>query len=257
MKKKSIKYLATAVVSAAVIISGCGSTAGSQSSVSEQTAVQSEVASSSAESSSAAQAAASESTDTASVAASSTSVAESTTEAVNDDGWKEAFSDYITQRSADDSIVGYALINVCDNGIPSLVEEGDCEATGNTVLVYKDGVISETYLSRLGYSYAEKGNILVNSDGNTGAYYDVVYEVLDGYLVKTAQGEYSIIIDDDGNLKTDENGEEVYEYKWNGQDIDKDGYDKNLADAISGRQMISVDDVEYLDYDAMIAELAK
>ena len=100
MKKKSIKYLATAVVSAAVIISGCGSTAGSQSSVSEQTAVQSEVASSSAESSSAAQAAASESTDTASVAASSTSVAESTTEAVNDDGWKEAFSDYITQRSA-------------------------------------------------------------------------------------------------------------------------------------------------------------
>ena len=233
MKNDIIRYLTAAAVSAAVIMSGCGSTASSQSSVSEQPSAQSEA-------------------DTFSASA-----PESTAEAVSDDGWKKSFSEYLSKSGNDDSIAGYALINISNNGIPSLVEEGNCEAAGNTILVYKDGVISETQLSRLGYSYADKGDILVNSDGNTGYYYDVVYEFLDGHLVKTAQGEYNYVIGDDGNLKTDENGEEVDEYKWNGQDTDKDGYQKKLADAIGGRQMISADDVKYLDYDEIMAELGE
>lgn len=144
------------------------------------------------------------------------------------DSWKQA---YINHLNAEDpeQWKGYALIYINADDIPELVKVGNSEAVGCTIATYSDSdkKVNEAVLDRLYFTYIERGNLLCNSEGIMDYYYDIVYSMDDKNLLQqTAEGHYGLL--DDSELKTDEAGQPVYEYQWNGEVMTKAGYEKAL-----------------------------
>ncbi|MDO5292026.1 MAG: hypothetical protein Q4F05_04670 [bacterium] len=139
--------------------------------------------------------------------------------------WKQAYLNYLKSETTE-VYEGYNLIYVNNDDIPELVEVGESEAIGCKVLTYYNGQVNATQLSRLYFSYIPKQNLLCNSDGNMGVYYDVVYSIKNGKLTQIAEGIYG----DEDNAKPqfDENGNEIFVYKWNGNSVTKEDYEQSL-----------------------------
>lgn len=142
-----------------------------------------------------------------------------------DSEWKQAYISYL-QQSDEEQWQGYNLIYVNDDDIPELVEIGNSEAAGCKIVSYGDGKIEESQLSRLGFSYIERENLLCNSDGHMDYYYDVVYRLENGRLVETAAGYYGA--EDNSNVQFDENQNPIYQYEWNGVLMTMDEYSRAL-----------------------------
>lgn len=142
-----------------------------------------------------------------------------------DSGWKQAYISYVQQLDAG-PWQGYDLIYVNDDDIPELVEIGNSEAMGCRIVSYSDGKMVESQLSRLGFSYIERENLLCNSDGHMDYYYDVVYRLENGRLVETAAGYFGA--EDNSNVQFDENQNPIYQYEWNGVMVTMDEYSQAL-----------------------------
>ena len=137
------------------------------------------------------------------------------------DLWKKAYIDYIescNQREID----SFDLIYLDDDDIPELVLVGKYSASGCIILNYADGKVHAANLTRLEFSYIERENLLLNCGGNTGAFFDDVYSILDGELVLVAKGDYDILSWEEAG----EDGEEVpvCRYMWNAKTVSEDGY---------------------------------
>lgn len=74
--------------------------------------------------------------------------------------------------------------------------------------------------------YILGANVLDNSDGNMGVYYDRFFEIKDGKWVQTGNGEYGM--EDNTSPEYDENGDYVFQYKWDGKEVTKKKYEKNM-----------------------------
>ena len=59
-----------------------------------------------------------------------------------------------------------------------------------------------------------------------GGYYDTVYQLENGKFVTAAEGSYGEMED----MQRNENDEPVYEYYWNGNQVEKDQYEQNLKE---------------------------
>ena len=138
-------------------------------------------------------------------------------------GWKQA---YISLLQSQDSGQwhGYNLIYINDDAIPELVEIGIDEATGCNIVSFADGAVNETQLSRLYFSYIERGNLLCNSEGNMDSYYDIVYSMESGRLVPIASGYYGA--EDNSNVQLDDEGNPIYQYEWEGILMSRDEYNQ-------------------------------
>lgn len=142
--------------------------------------------------------------------------------------WQEAYIDYLRQGS----VLNYVLIYIDNDDIPELIEIGDCAAAGCRVMnfyaggLHETGVLRETQLNRLYFSYIERGNLLCNSEGNMDCYYDRVYSIIDGQLVLIADGEYGA--EDNSNVQFDEEGSPIYKYEWNGVEMSEADYAQEL-----------------------------
>lgn len=121
---------------------------------------------------------------------------------------------------------GYSLIYLNDDDIPELVAHGNSEASGMKICYYVDGNLVETQLGRTGISYIKKGSLLLNSDGNMGYYYDVVYEMTDGKLLITNEGSWMEDHTDAQGNYDKWNGN--YIYTWNGKTVSKEAYFSEL-----------------------------
>ena len=139
--------------------------------------------------------------------------------------WKQAYIDYIMQLDGE-QWQGYNLIYIDNDDIPELVKIGNSEAVGCSIASYAEGKVQESQLSRLGFSYIERENLLCNSDGNMDHYYDVVYRLENGRLVQAAAGYY--VAEDNSAVRYDENQEPVYQYQWNGAVMTREEYNKAL-----------------------------
>ena len=168
------------------------------------------------------------------------------------EGWQQAYIDHIRTHTADEG-QEYDLIYLDADDVPELVEIGNCEADGCRILNFYDGRIQETQLGRLYFTYIEKENLLCNSEGLMGYYYDNVYSIKDGVLTLIGNGEYWFASEMGDVL--DENGEPLYEYSWNGTKVSKEEYEQDLRaiydtdkakegyqwdDAYSGEEMVAV-----------------
>lgn len=140
--------------------------------------------------------------------------------------WEQAYLDYLDGFEVSNSCT-YSLIYVDEDEIPELVIDSGVEAGGCQILTWHEEVLDVLQTSRLYFTYIEKGNLLCNSEGNMGYYYDNVYTIHDGMWEFVGGGTYS---DPADGPKVDENDDFIYEYHWLEQPIEKSEYEQKLHD---------------------------
>lgn len=136
-------------------------------------------------------------------------------------GWREAYRAYVR---ADTNGRRYALIYVNDDDVPELAVSTDGEAGGCQILTYANGRVDLLQTSRLHFTYLKRGNLLCNSDGHMGYYYDLISRIENGRWVEVASGYYS------GDGEWDEaKGRYVCDsYEWNGVAVTEKTYMQSL-----------------------------
>jgi hypothetical protein len=137
---------------------------------------------------------------------------------------------------------GYSLIYLDDDDIPELVAHGSYEAVGNLICTYYDGNVYQNQLSRLLFSYIPKENLLCNTGGNMGYYYDIVSSLENGELKQLAIGNYQD--NDGGELNFDEDGNLKLEYFWNDNPVSEEEYYKQLNAVFNTDKSVSVYDLD-------------
>lgn len=145
---------------------------------------------------------------------------------IYDDQWKLAYIAYIQSTLNTGAWSGYQLIYLDDDDIPELVAMGIDEAQGNLVCNYFNGVVNSTQLRRLGFYFIERENLLCNSEGIMGNYYDIIYSLVDGKLTQIAAGYWGEL--DGSGQHLDKEGNLIYQYSWEGEDVTEDKYNQLL-----------------------------
>ena len=163
---------------------------------------------------------------------------QSVTENGGAEDWKAAYIAYLESlKDSEDAEelerYTYSLIYVNEDEIPELVIDSGFEAGGCRILTYQDGEVDVLQTRRLNFGYLEKENLLCNSDGNMGHYYDDVYSINDGKWVYIAGGEWG---DGEDGMQFDEEGELIYVYRWEGQEVEESAYDAKLKEVFDWEQ---------------------
>lgn len=138
--------------------------------------------------------------------------------------WERAYLEYVEALEYNDSYT-YSLIYVDEDEIPELVADSGFEAGGCQILTWHEGKTDVLQTSRLHFTYLEKGNLLCNSAGNMGFYYDNVYTIEDGLWSFVGGGTYG---DSEDGPQFDENGDFVYEYHWLEEPVEQSEYEGKL-----------------------------
>lgn len=166
-----------------------------------------------------------------------------------DDAWKQAYIDYLENVS----VYHYpksTLIYIDNDDIPEMVLLGMCEADGNAVLNYSDHKVHEMITNRKYFSYLERQNLLCDSGGHMGEYYDIVYSIINGELTCIGEGNYqtsSNTIDPDLWVNT---------YYWNGNEVTEEVYYKELGEIYDYADAVAIYD-EGISLEEMIDKLGE
>ena len=128
--------------------------------------------------------------------------------------WNQAYLNYLEEDNYTDNCT-YSLIHVDDDNIPEMVVDTGFEAGGCQFLTFHDHVLDVWQSARLNVTYIERGNLICNSDGNMGYYYDNVYTIQDGKWVYVDGG---ICGDGPDGVQFDENGDYLDFFYWTGEE---------------------------------------
>lgn len=144
------------------------------------------------------------------------------------DEWKQAYINWVNQRPD----WTYELFDVNGDDIPEIAAHSGNMADGGAVGTYANGKVQEIPIARGGLISVQGQNVVDNSDGHMGRYYDCVYKIDDGRWVQIGDGEYG----DDGDItmETDKYGNSTikFVYTWNGEKVSEDEYSANLKKLI-------------------------
>lgn len=154
------------------------------------------------------------------------------------DEWKQAYINWVNQRP--DWI--YVLFDVNGDDIPEIAAHSGNMADGGAVGTYANGKVQEIPIARGGLISVQGQNVVDNSDGHVGRYYDYVYKIDDGRWVQIGDGEYGD--DGDTTMETDKYGNSTikFVYTWNGENVSEDEYSANL------KKLIDVDLADEIGY---------
>ena len=150
------------------------------------------------------------------------------------DEWKEAYINWVNQRP------DWTYVNGDD--IPEIAAHSGNMADGGAVGTYANGKVQEIPIARCGLISVQGQNVVDNSDGHMGRYYDYVYKIDDGRWVQIGDGEYGD--DGDTTMETDKYGNSTikFVYTWNGEKVSEDEYSANL------KKLIDVDLADEIGY---------
>lgn len=154
------------------------------------------------------------------------------------DEWKQAYINWVNQRPD----WTYVLIDVNGDDIPEIAAHSGNMADGGAVGTYANGKVQEIPIARGGLISVQGQNVVDNSDGHVGRYYDYVYKIDDGRWVQIGDGEYGD--DGDTTMETDKYGNSTikFVYTWNGEKVSEDEYSANL------KKLIDVDLADEIGY---------
>ena len=154
------------------------------------------------------------------------------------DEWKQAYINWVNQRP--DWI--YVLFDVNGDDIPEIAAHSGNMADGGAVGTYANGKVQEIPIARGGLISVQGQNVVDNSDGHVGRYYDYVYKIDDGRWVQIGDGEYGD--DGDTTMETDKYGNSTikFVYTCNGEKVSEDEYSANL------KKLIDVDLADEIGY---------
>ena len=154
------------------------------------------------------------------------------------DEWKQAYINWVNQRPD----WTYVLFDVNGDDIPEIAAHSGNMADGGAVGTYANGKVQEIPIARCGLISVQGQNVVDNSDGHVGRYYDCVYKIDDGRWVQIGDGEYGD--DGDTTMETDKYGNSTikFVYTWNGEKVSEDEYSANL------KKLIDVDLADEIGY---------
>lgn len=175
---------------------------------------------------------------------------EKQTNLLSDTEWKKAYRKYISENHLmeylDDS-AEYWLVYIDNDSIPELLIDTDTVAGGCHVLSYQNGQIAHTLIGSTGTaSYIENANLLLDSAGHQGCYYDTVYQIVNGDWVKLYHAESFEVL----SQTDDTDHRSYYTYFINNTEVSKDEYYTNLYSYFNYTKSISLiegTNVAYLD----------
>lgn len=143
-----------------------------------------------------------------------------------ENGWASSYLNEIFAGEAPTDMTKARFMDVNDDGQPELWMDYGYGYAGGEVFATDGSTTDKVYLSH-GAAYTIKGsNLLHTVGGHMGGYYDTVYQLENGKFVTAAEGSYGEMED----MQRDENDEPVYEYYWNGNQVEKDQYEQNLKE---------------------------
>ncbi len=141
--------------------------------------------------------------------------------------WKQAYLDLMSKPGGDS--VQYKLVYIDDDEIPELYIVGNCTAQGDMLCVYKDGEIYGIHMYNYGLSYLERENSFCDSGGHMDMYYDYVYSLGEEGAIIWHKGEFGA--EDNSRVQCDAEGNPLYVYSWDGDEVSKKEYEENLNEA--------------------------
>ena len=141
--------------------------------------------------------------------------------------WKQAYLDLMNKPGG--GSVQYKLVYIDDDDIPELYIIGTCIAQGDMLCVYKDGEVYGIHMYNYGLSYVERKNSFCDSGGHMDVYYDYVYSLGDEGAIIWHKGEFGA--EGNSHVQCDAEGNPIYVYSWDGDEVSKKEYDANLEEA--------------------------
>lgn len=152
------------------------------------------------------------------------------------DTWQGAYVEFMEGPELDDLFGGYyltySLIYVDQDDIPELVIDSGGEAGGCVILTWHNGKLDWMQTDRLEFTYLERQNLLCNSSGNMGHYYDLVYTIQDDCWVLVADGRVWETYYDEITADLD------FAFSWNGVEVSEEEYNRQLTSIFDGKQSI-------------------
>ncbi|MCL1914116.1 MAG: hypothetical protein FWG10_09645 [Eubacteriaceae bacterium] len=147
---------------------------------------------------------------------------DATMEFARDTTWENAYINFLFSATTDREMAQCALIYIDDDDIPELVVNFGAMADGAMVCTFNNGQISSASLFPYSLYYLERQNVFLDRAGRMDSYYDTVYAIIEGQFVDIAKGEYGA--KDNTDVEYDSSGEPVYQYYWNGVEVEKVNY---------------------------------
>ena len=162
--------------------------------------------------------------------------------------WQKAYAAAI--RNEKDAGCTYCLIDVDGNDIPEMVVNTGFEAGGCLIYTYSDGQAHVLPTNRLHFTYLPGQNLLCNSEGSMGYYYDIISRIQDGKWEIVARGEY----DTTTGECDEERGRYICQnYTWNQKPVTREAY-MAAFDAIYDEES-AVEPSGCVDYDTIMKVL--
>ena len=148
--------------------------------------------------------------------------------------WKAAYLAFLEDRKAEYGF--YALVYVDGDDIPELYSRGIMEAGGDCICTYKNGVVIESRLSRIGGGrYIPRSGMLINTNGNMGYYSTTVYRLTDSGFTLILRGleEHSYEYLENGEVK------ETIEYFIEGESVTEEAFYSAISAVFDYAQAVS------------------
>ena len=140
-----------------------------------------------------------------------------------ENGWTSSYLNEIFSQDAPTDMTEVRFLDINDDGQPELWLDYGYGYAGGEVFTTDGGTTDKVYLSH-GAAYTIPGsNLLHTTGGHMGGYYDEIYKIENGKFATVAKGSYGETEDQ----QTDENGELIYRYYWNGEDVSEEQYEQN------------------------------
>jgi len=145
-----------------------------------------------------------------------------------DSSWKSAYRRYLTENELLQNLDDFAvfwLIHVNADTIPELIIDTQIVAGGCHILTYNGKQVNSEIIGSTGIpAYIEKGNLLLDSAGHQGNYYDTVYTIANGKwkeIYHANNYEYP-------SLTYDMDGEIMHTFHIGNQEVTQDEYNIRL-----------------------------
>lgn len=162
--------------------------------------------------------------------------------------WKTAYRAYLMGQG--DIGAAYGLIYVNGDDIPELVIDTGVEAAAMMILTFDGQNIDVLQTVRRGMTYIEEKNLLCNSDGLQGEYFDRVFTICGGRWTQILDGSYSGITSGWDDML----GRYICEsYVMNGEETSMDAYLEAFAAIYNEKRAVRA--VTAYGYDAMMEKL--
>jgi len=155
-----------------------------------------------------------------------------------DGEWANIFLKDVCGGETPTDMTSARLLYVDDNHVPELWMDYGYGYAGGEVFTAESGASDKVYISQGGARHIENGNLLLLSGGHMDVYYDTLYQIENGKFAVIASGDYGM--PENGDMQTDENGNPVYEYKWNDEAVTEEEYKKKLAELFHEEEAVDV-----------------